>query len=160
MWRMFVIWLPWWKCSNCRQSSIPLEASSSSPFISSLAVRPNLLRKPPDACQRPLPRVASFTRMPIRGRTPSFSAYSSTMCSSENRSTTGMICRPIFCASIAVSMNSASLKPLQMMGVSLSASAITANSSGLLPASSPKRYGRPNLSTSSTTCRCWLTFTG
>jgi len=103
------------------------------------AVRPNLLRKPPDDCQRPLPRAASFTRTPIRGRTPIFSAYSRISCSSENRSTTGMMCRPIFWASIAVSMNSASLKPLQMIGVSLSASAITASSSGLLPASSPKR---------------------
>ena len=33
-------------------------------------------------------------------------------------STTGMIWRPIFWASIAISMNSASLKPLQMIGVS------------------------------------------
>ena len=52
-------------------------------------------------------------------------------------STTGMICRPIFWASIAISMNSASLKPLQMIGVSLPAMATTASSSGLLPASSP-----------------------
>ena len=36
-------------------------------------------------------------------------------------STTGMILRPIFWASIAISMNSSSLKPLQMIGVSLSA---------------------------------------
>ena len=49
-------------------------------------------------------------------------------------STTGMMKRPIFCASIAISMNSASLKPLQMTGVSLSASATTASSSGDLPA--------------------------
>ena len=41
-------------------------------------------------------------------------------------------------------MNSASLKPLQMIGVSLSAIATTANSSGLLPASSPKLNGLPN----------------
>ena len=38
-------------------------------------------------------------------------------------STTGMMLRPIFWASIAISMNSSSLKPLQMIGVSLSASA-------------------------------------
>ena len=38
-------------------------------------------------------------------------------------STTGMMSRPIFWASIAISMNSASLKPLQMIGVSFSASA-------------------------------------
>ena len=53
-------------------------------------------------------------------------------------STTGMIWRPIFWASIAISMNSKSLKPLQMIGVSLVASAATASSSGLLPASRPK----------------------
>ena len=33
----------------------------------SVTVRPNLDRKPPDDCQRPLPREASFTRMPICG---------------------------------------------------------------------------------------------
>ena len=36
----------------------------------SVTVRPNFERKPPDDCQRPLPREASFTRMPICGRTP------------------------------------------------------------------------------------------
>ena len=41
-------------------------------------------------------------------------------------------------------MNSASLKPLQMIGVSLSASAATASSSGFEPASRPKLNGRPN----------------
>ena len=51
-----------------------------------------------------------------------------------------MIWRPIFCASIAISMNSKSLKPLQMIGVSLLAIADTASSSGLLPASRPKPY--------------------
>ena len=40
----------------------------------SLTVRPNFERKPPDDCQRPLPRAASLTRMPICGRTPIFSA--------------------------------------------------------------------------------------
>ena len=58
-----------------------------------------------------------------------------------NFSTTGMICRPIFLACIAISMYSSSLKPLQMIGVSLSASAITASSSGFEPASSPKWIG-------------------
>ena len=75
-------------------------------------------------------------------------------------STTGMIWRPIFCASIAISMNSASLKPLQMIGVSFEATAATAISSGFEPASSPKLYGRPKSSTSSTTCRCWFTLIG
>ena len=60
-------------------------------------------------------------------------------------STTGMMLRPIFWASIAISMNSASLKPLQMMGVLLSASATTASSSGLEPASRPKSNGRAEL---------------
>ena len=71
--------------------------------------------------------------MPICGRTPTFRAYSRISPSSVYFSTTGMICRPIFWASIAISMNSASLKPLQMIGVSLSAIAITASSSGLQP---------------------------
>ncbi len=42
-----------------------------------------------------------------------------------------MIFRPIFCASMASSMNSASLKPLQMIGVSLSAIETTAMQLGL-----------------------------
>jgi hypothetical protein len=71
-----------------------------------------------------------------------------------------MMLRPIFWASIAVSMYSASLKPLQMIGVSLSAMATTARSSGLEPASRPNRYGLPKLSTSSTTWRCWFTLIG
>ena len=75
-------------------------------------------------------------------------------------STTGMICRPIFWASIAISMYSSSLKPLQMIGVSLSASAITASSSGFDPASRPNLYGLPNSKTSSTTWRCWFTLIG
>ena len=42
-------------------------------------------------------------------------------------------------ASITISMYSSSLKPLQMIGVSLSAMAITASSSGFEPASRPNR---------------------
>ena len=83
--------------------------------------------------------MASFTRMPICGRTPIRSAVSMMSCSSVYFSTTGMMLRPIFWASIAVSMYSASLKPLQMIGVSLSAIATTASSSGFEPASRPKR---------------------
>ena len=71
-----------------------------------------------------------------------------------------MMVRPIFCASIAVSMYSASLNPLQMMGVPLVAMAMTASSSGFEPASSPNWYGSPNVSTSSTTWRCWFTLIG
>ena len=137
-----------------------LAFSSSSPRMISVTVRPNFERKPPDDCQRPLPRAASFTRTPICGRTPIFSAASRISPSSVYFSTTGMMLRPILRASIAVSMNSASLKPLQMIGVSLSASATTASSSGLDPASRPNRYGRPKSSTSSTTCRCWFTLIG
>ena len=85
-----------------------------------------------------MPRAASLTRMPICGRTPTFSAYFRISSSSVYFSTTGMMLRPIFWASIAVSMNSASLKPLQMIGVSLVAIAATASSSGLEPASRPK----------------------
>ena len=51
--------------------------------------------------------------------------------------------RPTFWASIAISMNSASLKPLQTIGVSFDASAATAISSGLEPASRPNPNGLP-----------------
>ena len=114
----------------------------------------------PTIASGPSRGAASFTRMPIVGRTPIFSAYSRISPSSVYFSTTGMILRPIFWASIAVSMNSASLKPLQMMGVSFEAIATTASNSGLLPASSPNLNGRPNSTTSSTTCRCWFTLIG
>ena len=98
--------------------------------------------------------------MPICGRTPTFSAYFRISPSSVYFSTTGMTLRPIFWASIAISMNSASLKPLQMIGVSLYAWAATASSSGLEPASRPNPYSRPKSSTSSTTWRCWFTLIG
>ncbi len=94
------------------------------------------------------------------GRTPTLRAYSRIRPNSVYFSTTGMIRRPIFWASIAISMNSASLNPLQMIGVSLVAMATTASNSGLDPASRPNSYGRPNSITSSTTCRCWFTLTG
>ena len=139
---------------------MPRFFSSSKPRRISVTVRPNFERKPPDDCQRPEPLAASLTRMPMFGRTPTFSAYSSTSSSSVYFSTTGMIWRPIFCASIAISMNSKSLKPLQMIGVSLVAIADTASSSGLLPASRPKPYCAPKFSTSSTTWRCWFTLIG
>ncbi len=125
-----------------------------------MTVRPNFERNPPDDCHRPEPLAASLTRMPMFGRTPTFSAYSSTSASSLYFSITGMILRPIFWASIAISMYSKSLKPLQMIGVSLLAIADTASSSGLLPASRPKPYCAPKLSTSSTTWRCWFTLIG
>ena len=98
--------------------------------------------------------------MPMFGRTPTLRAYSRISPSSVYFSTTGMILRPILWASIAISMNSASLNPLQMIGVSLSVIAMTASSSGFEPASRPKLYGLPKSSTSSTTCRCWFTLIG
>jgi hypothetical protein len=63
------------------------------------------------------------------GARPRARLYFRSGASSVYFSTTGMICGPIFCASMAISMYSSSLKPLQMIGVSLSASAITASSS-------------------------------
>ena len=117
---------------------MPRDFSSLSARRISVTVSPNLERYPPDCCQRPEPRAASLTRMPIVGRTPIFSAIFRIRSSSVYFSTTGMICRPILRAIIAISMNSASLKPLQMIGVSFEAMATTASSSGLLPASRPK----------------------
>ena len=143
--RMLGIWLPRWKCSSCRQSSMPRVFSSLSPCRISATVSPNFERYPPDDCHRPPPRAASLTRMPIFGRTPMRSACSRIKSSSVYFSTTGMMLRPSFCASIASSMNSASLNPLQMMGVSLSAMAATAISSGFEPASSPNLNGLPKL---------------
>jgi hypothetical protein len=56
-------------------------------------------------------------RSPITGRTPTRAECFRIRSSSVYFSTTGMICRPIFLASITISMYSSSLKPLQMMGV-------------------------------------------
>ena len=69
---------------------------------------------------------------------------------------------PIFRASTTILMNSSSLNPLQMIGVASSpfVTASTASNSGFDPASSPNPYFRPQLSTSSTTCRCWFTLIG
>jgi len=49
-------------------------------------------------------------------RTPTRALYFRIRCSSVYFSTTGMIMRPAFCASMAISIYSSSLKPLQMMG--------------------------------------------
>ena len=53
----------------------------------------------------------------MAGRTPTRSACFRIRSSSVYFSTTGMICRPIFLASITISMYSSSLNPLQMIGV-------------------------------------------
>ena len=117
---------------------MPSAFSSSSARMASVAESPNLERYPPEDFHLPEPRLASLTRSPMVGRTPTFWEYFTISPSSVYFSTTGMICRPIFWASMAISMYSSSLKPLQTIGVSLPASAITAISSGLEPASRPK----------------------
>ena len=125
-----------------------------------MTVSPNFERYPPDDFQRPEPRLASLMRKPITGRTPTRAECFRIRSSSVYFSTTGMIWRPIFLASITISMYSSSLKPLQIMGVSLSAMASTANNSGFDPASRPNLYLRPYSKTSSTTWRCWFTLMG
>jgi hypothetical protein len=72
----------------------------------------------------------------------------------------GVMLRPIFRDNISISMYSSSLKPLQTIGVALSATPRTASSSGFDPASSPKPNGFPYSNTSCTTCRCWFTLIG
>ena len=44
IWRMLVIWLPRWKCSSCRQSSMPRALVVRSARRASVTVRPNLER--------------------------------------------------------------------------------------------------------------------
>ena len=76
----------------------------------------------------------------MAGRTFRSSAWRRINSSSVNFSTTGMIGLPILRANMAMRMNSSSLKPLQMIGVSMPlVSASTASNSGLEPASRPKR---------------------
>jgi hypothetical protein len=118
-------------------------------------------RNPALDFHRPAPRETSLTRTPMTGRTFNSWLYRTIVSSSVNFSTTGMICFPILRASIVILMNSSSLKPLQMIGVSKSlVSASTASSSGLEPASTPKWNGLPKSRISSTTCRDWFTLIG
>ena len=65
---------------------------------------PNFDFSPAESRQRPEPSLASFTRIPILGFTPSRSACLRMRSSSEKFSTTGTIVRPSLVASIAVSM--------------------------------------------------------
>ena len=139
---------------------MPSAFKRSSARMASVTVKPNFERYPPELFQRPDPRLASFNRMPIVGFTPIFSACFKISSSSVYFSTTGVMFRPIFRPIIASSMYSSSLKPLQRIGVSLSAIAITAINSGFDPASNPKWNGRPYSKTSSTTWRCWFTLIG
>ena len=66
--------------------------------------RPNLDFSPAEPLQRPEPSLASLTRTPMRGRTPSRCACLMMSPSSEKFSTTGTMVRPSLVASIAVSM--------------------------------------------------------
>ena len=117
MLRMLLIWLPRWKCSRLRQSPMPFLRRYSRASITSLMNSPNLERTPPDCSQRPAPRAASFTRTPMLGLTLCCLAYLTISSSSLNFSTTGMMFLPILVARMTASMNSSSLKPLQMIGV-------------------------------------------
>ena len=54
---MFVICEPMWKCSSCRQSSMPTARSRSTVATISAVVRPNLERSPVDSTHLPAPLV-------------------------------------------------------------------------------------------------------
>ena len=108
------------------------------PSTISPTVRPNFARSPALPSHLPAPFVASFARIPTTGRTPTRWETSASSLNSENFSMTMIGFRPSFCAMSAVSMNSESLYPLQMMSASGSSiSARTMRSSGLEPASRP-----------------------
>ena len=81
----------------------------------------------------------------MSGRTPDRSACCMIRSSSVYFSTTGMILPADLLGEHRHSMYSSSLKPLQMIGVSLSAIAITASSSGFDPASRPNPIGPAEL---------------
>ena len=65
---------------------------------------PNLDFSPAESAQRPEPSLNSFTRTPMRGRTPYASACLRISASSSKFSTTGMMVRPSFVASVTASM--------------------------------------------------------
>ncbi len=125
-------------------------------------VRPNLPLIPDEPAQRPTPGAASLVRTPKLGsmrctRDASLIRRSSWACSA-----TGMMLRPILAARTAVSMYSASLKPLQTSGIPLRrwVSASPAMSSGLEPTSMPNPISSPYSQMTSQTCRSWLTLIG
>ena len=159
---MLVIWLPRWKCSSLRQSAMP-RAFSSSSARSDLGDRQAELRAVA-ARRLPAARAAAGqldAHADLRAARRPARAYFRISSSSVYFSTTGMICRPIFWASIAISMNSSSLKPLQMIGVSLSAMRHHRQQLGLAAGleAEADTAGRSSR-TSSTTCRCWFTLIG
>ena len=159
--RMWVIWLPMWKCRSSRQSSISSSRSTSTSCTISRVVRPNFDRSPTESCQRPEERKESLQRTPIRGRISRWRVALMMVCSSVNFSTTMIGVIPSLEDSIAVSTYSASLYPLQIIrACSPASSAMPAMSSGLLPTSSPIPKRRPSLMRVSTTARSWFTLMG
>jgi hypothetical protein len=69
--RMSVTWLPMWKCSSSRQSSLPSRFSTSTTSTIWRVVRPNFERSPPESLQRPEPLPPSLERTPMAGLMPS-----------------------------------------------------------------------------------------
>jgi hypothetical protein len=134
---------------------------SSTASVISLAVRPNLLRSPPELSHLPEPFDISFARRPTTGLMFRSRETWISSTSSVKRSITITGWWPRRVASSAVSRKTRSLYPLQISNASgLSISASTASNSGLLPTSSPSPNWRPARSSTSTTCRCWLTLIG
>ena len=159
--RMCVIWLPMWKCSSSRQSSMSSSRRTSTSCTISRVVRPNLERSPTESCQRPDDRKESLQRTPMRGRISRLREASMMVRSSVNFSTTMIGVIPSFEDIMAVSTYSASLYPLQIISACSPASrAMPAMSSGLLPTSSPMPKRRPSLMRVSTTGRSWFTLIG
>src|SRR3712207_890373 len=72
--RIFVIWLPMWKCMRCRQSCMPFSSRMLNASSSSDDVRPNFEASPPLSSHLPEPDEASLIRMPRLGFTLSFLA--------------------------------------------------------------------------------------
>jgi hypothetical protein len=86
--RMLAIWEPRWKCSSCRQSSLPrLRRRSTSARIWE-AERPNLDMEPPLDSHMPEPVDARRARTPMLGLMLRRADSSSTISSSEGFSTT------------------------------------------------------------------------
>ncbi len=107
--RMALICEPRWKWSSSNELSRSFCFKNSTASIISFDVRPNFERSPPEASQRPEPRVDSLARMPMRGRTPMRLEMSAMSLSSDAFSTTRMTVRPSLAARSAVSTYSSSL---------------------------------------------------
>ena len=107
--RMFVICDPMWKCSSCRQSSMPTERSFSTADTISAVVSPNFDRSPVDSTHLPAPLVVSRARTPMTGRRSRSEAAARIVSSSPTRSMVMTTRRPSFWARSAVSMKARSL---------------------------------------------------